>query len=70
MISSIQLDPDYPGLGIILAGDDKGLSVQYLPMGGALYPGRVWTSQDAQYRVTFFIPLPDGQPQVLAVTPL
>jgi hypothetical protein len=45
-----------------------GSLIHYMYQDGNLYPGRVWygTSPD-KHRVTFFLPFPDGTPQVLAV---
>lgn len=54
---------------VIVTEDAAGARISYLNKLGILYPGRVWQSitPNGQYRVTFFIPFPDGTPEVLNV---
>jgi hypothetical protein len=58
---------DLPDLIVTTADDDTRIT--YWQSSGVLHPGRVWKSVTAngQYRVTLFIPFPDGPPQVLNV---
>jgi hypothetical protein len=63
----VGLDPDHDG--IILVRDFNGYEMRYRYSGGVMYPGRVWKSltPDNKQQVTFFLPVPDGPPEVLAV---
>ena len=66
MIDSIRVHEKVPGVLVVRRLD--GSEISYLHAEGNLYPGRVWwgISPD-KHRVTFFLPFPDGTPQVLAV---
>lgn len=66
----VEMDPLFPGLGIIVVTDAAGAQFRYRMKDGILYPGRVWTStitKPEAYKVLFFIPFPDGVPEVLKV---
>lgn len=54
---------------VIVTEDAAGTRITYYNKDGVLWPGRVFQSVTAngQYRVTFFIPFPDGAPVVLNV---
>lgn len=54
---------------VIVTEDANGARLSYHNRNGVLYPGRVWQSitPNGQYRVTFFLPFPDGDPDVLRV---
>lgn len=54
---------------VIVTEDAAGNRISYRNKQGILYPGRVWqaVTPNGQYRVTFFIPFPDGAPEVLDV---
>lgn len=73
-IESIKIDDHMNNLVVVKT--DDGAQMRYL-MGqdGVLRPGRVWQSMTGpdhqnQYTVTFFIPLPDGPPEILNVRAL
>lgn len=62
--------------GVIVVQDMNGAQIRYLMKDGVLYPGRVWRSSFSDREaggpcnVTFFIPFPDGTPEVLKVEAL
>lgn len=67
---SVRKDEELPGILIVTAED--GMEIRYRMGGnGVLYPGRVWTcfNRELGQRATIFIPLPDGCPELLAVSP-
>jgi hypothetical protein len=65
-IESVQLDPHYPGLILVIRAD--GSQIRYRDHDGTLYPGRPWISSAPDgHRVIFFIPFPDGTPEILSV---
>jgi hypothetical protein len=68
MIEKVELDPDYPDLGIVRVTDVNAYQTRYLIKDGVMYPGRIWMSITTGYRVIFFIPFPDGKPEVLSVS--
>ena len=69
-IERVELDPHLEGLGVIVVTDANGAETRYLSKAGVLHPGRVWRSSTISYSVTFFIPFPDGAPEVLKVEAL
>lgn len=63
---SVKLDELFPD--VIVVRDISGAETRYRLRDGLLYPGRVWRSMAADgHGVTFFIPFPDGPPEVIAV---
>jgi hypothetical protein len=76
------LDPEYGDYGIIKITDINGYEARYLSVpNGVLQPVRIYTQttkfvtdtyggRAVEHKVVFAIPIPDGQPTVLAVTAL
>lgn len=58
---------------IVIVTDLNGVQMRYrMGEDGVLRPGRLWQAmspggQPKSYTVTFFIPLPDGQPEIIKV---
>ena len=67
MIESIRLDEKHPD--IVVVTDHNLAQMRYhMSADGVLRPGRVWISHAPDgHGVSFFIPFPDGPPEVLAV---
>ena len=65
-LESAAIDTEFPNVLVVTAID--GTQMRYLMRDGLLYPGRIWRSMSPDgHQVSFFLPIPDGQPEVIQV---